>query len=107
MTTKLNRSFPHTRLRRMRQTPFSRRLIAETKLTVDDLILPVFILEGEKRLEPISSMPGVARMSIDLLLKEAETVLNLGTPAIALFPVIDASKKSLLAEESFHTQGLV
>lgn len=104
---KTNRSFPATRLRRMRQAPFSRRLMAETRLSVDDLIYPMFILEGENRLEPISSMPGISRMSVDLLLKEAKELIDLGIPAIALFPVIDDSKKTLLAEESYHSQGLV
>lgn len=107
MTTKVNRRFPHTRLRRMRQAPFSRRLMAETKLTVDDLIYPMFILEGQNRLEPILSMPGIARMSVDLLLKEAEQLVSLGIPAIALFPVIDNDKKSLLAEEAYHSEGLI
>ncbi len=105
MTT--NRRFPYTRMRRMRQAPFSRRLMAETKLTVDDLIYPMFILEGQNRLESILSMPGIARMSVDLLLKEAEELVNLGIPAIALFPVIDHSKKSLLAEESYNPEGLI
>ncbi len=107
MTIKMNRRFPQTRLRRMRQAPFSRRLMAETKLTVDDLIYPMFILEGQNRLEPVLSMPGIARMSVDLLLQEAEELVNLNIPAIALFPVIDNSKKSLLAEESYNDEGLI
>ncbi len=107
MTTKINRSFPHTRMRRMRQTRFSRRLIAETRLTVDDLIYPMFIVEGQNRLEPVLSMPGITRMSVDLLLNEAKELVELGIPAIALFPVIDSSKKSLLAEEAYNAEGLV
>jgi porphobilinogen synthase len=107
MTVKVNRQFPHTRMRRMRQAPFSRRLMAETKLTVDDFIYPMFILEGQHRIEPILSMPGITRMSVDLLLKEAEELVHLGIPAVALFPVIESSKKSLLAEESYNPKGLI
>jgi len=103
----LQRCFPKTRLRRMRSAPFSRRLMAETRLTVDDLIYPLFILEGKNRKEPIHSMPGIHRISIDLLLKEAEEILKLGIPAIALFPVIDIEKKTLLAEEAYNPDGLV
>lgn len=107
MTIKVNRRFPHTRMRRMRQAPFSRRLMAETKLTVDDFIYPMFILEGQHRNDPILSMPGINRMSLDLVLKEAEELVNLGIPAIALFPVIESGKKSLLAEESYNPEGLI
>ena len=107
MTINLQRCFPKTRLRRMRSAPFSRRLMAETYLTVDDLIYPLFILEGNNRKELISSMPGIHRLSIDLLLKEAEEILKLGIPAIALFPVIDKEKKTLLAEEAYNPNGLV
>jgi porphobilinogen synthase len=103
----MNRRFPHTRLRRMRQAPFSRRLMAETRLTVDDLIYPMFVVEGRGRHETIQSMPGIARMSLDLLLQEVETLVALGIPAIALFPVIDRSKKSLLAEEAYCPEGLI
>jgi porphobilinogen synthase len=101
------RGFPQIRLRRRRHTPFSRRLLAETHLTVDDLIYPLFILEGKKRSEPIQSMPGIQRLSLDLLLREAETVIKLGIPAIALFPVIDLAKKTLQAEEAYNPNGLV
>jgi porphobilinogen synthase len=101
------RQFPHTRLRRMRSNHFSRQLMAETMLTVNDLILPVFILDGKNQRETISSMPGIERMSIDVLLKEAEEYVNLGIPAIALFPVISSDKKSLHAEEAYHSDGLV
>lgn len=102
-----HRHFPKTRLRRMRFAPFARRLIAETRLTVDDLIYPVFIVEGAKRSEPIHSMPGIQRISVDLLLKEAEELIKLGIPAIELFPVIDTSKKTLLAEEAYNPDGLI
>lgn len=107
MTINLQRCFPKTRLRRMRSAPFSRRLMAETRLTVDDLIYPLFILEGNNRQEPIHSMPGIHRISIDLLLKEAEEILKLDIPAIALFPVIDRGKKTLLAAEAYNPDGLV
>jgi len=104
---KARRHFPDTRLRRMRTDDFSRRLMAETHLSVDHLIYPVFILEGNKRREAIASMPGIERLSLDLLLKEVETLVSLNIPAIALFPVIDPSKKSPLAEEAFQSDGLV
>jgi porphobilinogen synthase len=101
------RKFPKTRLRRLRANPFSRRLMAETQLTVDDLIYPMFIIEGKNQREAIQSMPGVMRVSLDLLLKEAEELVRLGVPAVALFPVIDSTKKTLQAEESYHPDGLV
>lgn len=101
------RQFPNARLRRMRQAKFSRRLMAETNLTVDDLIYPLFILDGKNQRQPIQSMPGLDRLSVDLLLKEAEELVKLGIPAIALFPNIDADKKSLHAEEAYNPQGLV
>lgn len=103
----MNRRFPHARLRRMRFSDFSRRLMAETHLSVNDLIYPMFILEGKNRREAIASMPGIERLSLDILLKEAEECINLKIPAIALFPVIDAAKKTLLAEESYNPVGLV
>ncbi len=99
--------FPGTRMRRMRRDDFSRRLMRESTLTVDDFIYPVFVLEGEGRIEKVASMPGVERQSLDILLKTAERAVNLGIPALALFPVIDASLKSLGAEEAFNGHGLV
>ena len=99
--------FPGTRMRRMRRDDFSRRLMRESVLTVDDFIYPVFVLEGEGRIEKVASMPGVERQSLDILLKTAERAVNLGIPALALFPVIDASLKSLGAEEAFNSHGLV
>lgn len=99
--------FPSTRMRRMRRDDFSRRLMRESVLTVDDLIYPVFVLEGEGRVEKVGSMPGVERQSLDILLKTAERASSLGIPALALFPVIDPTQKSLLAEEAFNDSGLV
>lgn len=99
--------FPGTRMRRMRRDDFSRRLMRESVLTVDDFIYPVFVLEGEGRIEKVGSMPGVERQSLDVLLKTAERAVKLGIPAIALFPVVDASRKSLGAEEAFNPDGLV
>ncbi len=98
--------FPATRLRRMRYQAFSRRLMQENQLSVDDLICPLFVIEGQNQQQNIASMPGVSRLSIDLLLKEAESLLALGIPAIALFPVIDRTQKSLDAAEAFNPEGL-
>lgn len=100
-------SFPLRRPRRIRKHDFSRRLVRENRLSVDDLIYPMFVLDGENRRESISSMPGIERLSLDLLLKEAEELVRLGIPAIALFPVIPAEQKSLLAEEAYNDDGLV
>lgn len=99
--------FPYTRMRRMRRNDFSRRLMAENQLSVNDLIYPVFVLEGNNRREAIESMPGIERLSIDLLLLEAKELVDLGIPAIALFPVTPSDKKSLLAEEAYNEDGLV
>ena len=99
--------FPGTRMRRMRRDNFSRRLMRESVLTVDDFIYPVFVLDGEGRVEKVASMPGVERQSLDVLLKTAERAVKLGIPALALFPVVDASLKSLGAEEAFNSHGLV
>jgi len=96
-----------TRMRRMRASPFSRELMREHTLTASDLIFPIFILEGEQQRQPIASMPGVERLSIDLLVAEAKELVTLGIPAIALFPVIDESLKSLDAAEAYNPQGLV
>jgi len=93
-------------MRRMRADEFSRRLMRENRLSVDDLIEPVFVIEGKNRAEPVKSMPGVTRVSIDLLLKQAEAWLKLGLPAIALFPVTPKEKKSLDAREAFNAKGL-
>lgn len=101
-----NRAFSMTRMRRMRRDDFSRRLMRETVLTADDLILPVFVLEGAGRMESVASMPGVERQSIDLLLRTAEKALELGIPMLALFPVTPMEKKSLDAAEAWNPEGL-
>lgn len=98
--------FPYTRMRRMRRNDFSRRLMAENQLSVNDLIYPVFVLEGKNRRESIESMPGIERLSIDLLLEEAKELVDLGVPVLAIFPVTPADKKSLLAEEAYNDDGL-
>ena len=95
------------RPRRMRKDEFSRRLMRENVLTTNDLIYPVFVLDGENRLDEVTSMPGVQRQSIDMLLKTAGECVNLGIPALALFPVIDQQYKSLDALEAFNDAGLV
>jgi len=93
-------------MRRMRKDDFSRRLMRENTLSVDDLICPIFVLEGTNQREAITSMPGVERLSIDLLVKEAETIAKLGIPAMALFPVTPDNVKSLDAREAFNSDGL-
>ena len=100
-------SFPSVRMRRMRRDDFSRRLMRENVLTPDDLIYPVFILDGKSRTERVASMPGVERMTIDKLLPVAEKCLKLGIPALALFPVIEQRLKSLDGREAFNPKGLV
>ncbi|OJY55254.1 MAG: delta-aminolevulinic acid dehydratase [Thiobacillus sp. 0-1251] len=94
-------------MRRMRRDDFSRRLMREHTLTPNDFIYPVFVLEGQNKREAVSSMPGVERLSLDLLMPVAEDCLQLGIPALALFPVIDAGLKTLGAEEAFNPAGLV
>ncbi|HIC46674.1 MAG TPA: porphobilinogen synthase [Methylophaga aminisulfidivorans] len=103
----LNSGFPNQRPRRMRKDNFSRRLMRENVLTVDDLIYPCFVLEGSNQREEVKSMPGVDRLSIDLLLKEAETVHTLGVPVMALFPVTPIEKKTEDAREAYNPDGLV
>ena len=102
----MNRHYPNTRLRRIRAHDFSRRLVQENTLSADDLILPVFVIEGENCREPVASMPGVDRLSIDLLLAKAAKVFDLGIPALALFPVIGDARKTELAEEAYNPEGL-
>ena len=99
-------SYPSTRMRRMRADEFSRRLMRENRLGVDDLIWPVFVLEGENRTEAVESMPGVERLTIDRLLPEAERCLELGIPALALFPVTPPEAKSDDAREAWNADGL-
>ncbi len=101
-----NAHFPITRMRRMRRDDFSRRLMRENELSPADFIYPLFVLEGEGKREPIASMPGVERLSIDLLVKEAREIDALGIPAMALFPVTPASAKSEDACEAFNPDGL-
>lgn len=102
-----NIKFPSSRMRRMRKNDFSRRLMRENKLTVDDLIYPVFVIEGVNKREKIDSMPDVERLSMDLLVEEARELYILGIPAIALFPVVSAEKKSDDAVEAYNPNGLV
>lgn len=98
--------FPNSRMRRMRASAFSRALMQENVLTVSDLIYPMFIIEGKAKREPVASMPGVERVSLEELEKEAEAIYKLGIPAIALFPVTPDDKKSLSAEEAYNPEGL-
>ena len=98
--------FPPRRMRRMRRDDFSRRLMRESHLSVDDLIYPMFILEGEGQREAVASMPGIERLSIDELLKEAAELVALGIPAVALFPVTPLEKKTEDAREAFNPDGL-
>jgi len=99
--------YPQRRLRRMRRDEFSRRLARENRLSADDLILPVFVLDGSKAVQEVASMPGVSRRSVDQLLPVVEQALTLGIPAITLFPVIETGLKSPGAEEAFNPDGLV
>lgn len=99
--------YPSARPRRMRRDAFSRRLMRENVLTADDLIYPVFVLDGKNRSDTIASMPGIERQSIDRLLKTAEECVQLGIPALALFPVIDPTLKSVDAQEAYNPEGLV
>ena len=98
--------FPALRMRRLRRDDFSRRLVRESRLAVDDLICPLFVLEGEGQREAVASMPGVERLSIDLLLEEADALVGLGVPAVALFPGTPPEKKSDDAREAFNPDGL-
>ena len=98
--------FSATRMRRMRRSDFSRRLMQENNLTVNDLIYPMFVIEGDNQREAIASMPGVERLSIDQLLIEAKQCAELGIPAIALFPVVSQNKKSDDAAEAYNPEGL-
>ena len=102
----MNRQYPNTRLRRNRTNDFARRLVRENTLTANDLILPVFVIEGENKTEIIESMPGVERLSIDLLVKKAKRLVELGVPAIAVFPIAGDERKSELAEEAYNPDGL-
>ncbi|HIF9098713.1 TPA: porphobilinogen synthase [Photobacterium damselae] len=107
MAVSIQGSFPARRMRRIRKHDFSRRLMAENQISVNDLIYPMFILEGENRRQSVDSMPGIERLSIDLMVEEVKYLADLGIPAIALFPVVSAEFKSLMAEEAYNTNGLV
>ncbi|ODP98140.1 MULTISPECIES: porphobilinogen synthase [Salinivibrio] len=107
MTVSIQGAFPARRLRRTRKTDFSRRMVAEHSLSASDLIYPIFVLMGKNRREPVASMPGIERLSIDLLLHEADYLAKLGVPAIALFPVIPKEFKTSCASEAFNPEGLV
>lgn len=100
-------NYPNTRMRRMRANDWSRRLMSENHLSVDDLIWPVFVLEGENQREAIASMPGVERLSVDLLVDAVSEAVDLGVPAVALFPVVDASLKTDDAREAFNPDNLM
>ena len=99
--------YPNKRMRRMRRDAFSRDMMRENLLTSADFIYPVFVLDGSNRIEQVKSMPGVERKTLDLLIKDAEDCMNLGVPAMAIFPVIDASLKTLDAREAYNPKGLV
>ncbi|MCX7262885.1 MAG: porphobilinogen synthase, partial [Burkholderiales bacterium] len=99
--------FPLSRPRRLRRDDFSRRLVREHALSVNDLIYPVFVLEGENRREPVASMPGVERMSLDLLLNVAQECVKLGIPVMALFPVISSHLKTPDGKEATNPKGLI
>ncbi|PWI33045.1 porphobilinogen synthase [Vibrio albus] len=107
MTVPVQGQFPARRMRRMRKHDFSRRLMAENQLSVSDLIYPMFVLMGKNRREAVDSMPGIERLSIDLVIEEAKLLAKLGVPAIALFPVVNQDAKSLNAEEAYNPEGLV
>jgi len=102
----ISQHFPARRLRRLRKHDFSRRLVAENQLSVNDLIYPIFVLDGENRREKIKSMPGIERLSIDLLVAEGKQLVALGIPAIALFPVTPDNIKTEMAEEAYNAEGL-
>jgi len=99
--------FPAVRMRRMRKNEFSRRLMRENRLTTDDLICPVFIIEGKNRTEPVDSMPGVLRYTVDKLLRHAETCMQAGIPALALFPAVERRLKTADGREAANPKGLV
>lgn len=103
----VNRPFPATRMRRLRATSFARALVAENSLSASDFIYPMFVLEGENQRQAIPSMPGIERLSIDLMVEEAKELVALGIPVLALFPVVEADGKTEMAEEAYNPDGLV
>ncbi len=104
---KFTGTFPTTRPRRLRETAFIRDLVQENLLSVKDLIYPIFVMEGENLSVPVASMPGVDRLTLDKVLELADECVQLGIPALALFPVIDSSLKSDMAEEAYNPKGLI
>src|SRR5262245_23715742 len=100
-------AFPATRLRRLRQHPWSRALVGEHRVGPSDLIQPFFIVDGEHRHDAVSSMPGIERLSIDLLLREAERAARLGLPAVALFPLTPPQRKTADGREAWNEQNLI
>ncbi len=100
-------TFPGTRQRRNRMTDWSRRMVAETRLTAHDLILPVFVIDGKNQCTPIPSMPGVDRQSVDVLVETAKHAEKLGIPALALFPYIEADLKTKDAREAYNPDNIV
>ncbi|MBS7808608.1 porphobilinogen synthase [Variovorax sp. PCZ-1] len=107
MSTRISTSFPASRPRRLRRDAFTRNLVREHTLTTHDLIYPVFILDGQGQRQAVASMPGVERLSVDLLLPVAQECVDLGIPVMALFPVIDAKLKTPDGQEAWNTEGLV
>ena len=107
MTINPTSAYPANRPRRLRRDSFTRRLVREHNLSVDDLIYPVFVLEGSQRREPVASMPGVERLSLDLLLEVAGDCAALGIPVMSLFPVVDQSLKTPSGDEAFNPSGLI
>jgi len=103
----MSRRYPETRMRRIRRHAFLRRLVRENELTPADLIYPMFVIAGENQRQPVQSMPGIERLSVDLLCAEAERAFNLGIPAVALFPNVDRSLRTAGGEEAFNPDGLV
>ncbi len=101
------RSFPATRMRRTRASAFSRRLVRENTLTADDLIYPMFVIEGSAQRQPVASMPGIERLSVDELLRDAERAAGFGIPAVALFPNVGQEKRSADGAEACNPEGLV
>lgn len=107
MSVSIQGEFPKRRMRRLRKHEYTRRLVAENQITVSDLIYPMFVLMGKDRRESVESMPGIERLSIDLLLEEAHYLANLGVPAIALFPVVGQDVKTTDAIEAYNPEGLI
>ena len=101
------RRFPNTRLRRNREQDFVRRLVRENRVSADDLIYPLFVIDGTNTQTDIPSMPGISRLSVDLAVKEAKMLFELGLPAIALFPNVESTLRTLDGAEAYNEQGLV